>query len=132
MNRSHEVGTAAALFVVLCLLSLCLCLSACGSHEPSGPVDAQASRATASPRSTPPANSGQGAGGTDSDSSKAKDQEEVADQNDNEEDSDAETKYFHGYRCIDDCSGHEAGYKWAEEHDIDDVDQCGGNSQSFI
>jgi hypothetical protein len=29
----------------------------------------------------------------------------------------------------DDGSGHSAGYEWAEENDVDD---CGGNSQSFI
>lgn len=39
---------------------------------------------------------------------------------------------FGGYQCTEDCSGHEAGYEWAEEHDIDDPDRCGGNSQSFI
>lgn len=39
---------------------------------------------------------------------------------------------FKGYDCTDDCSGHEAGYNWAEAHDIDDPDDCGGNSQSFI
>lgn len=39
---------------------------------------------------------------------------------------------FHGYECTVDCSGHEAGYDWAERHDIDDEDDCGGNSESFI
>jgi hypothetical protein len=39
---------------------------------------------------------------------------------------------FHGYTCTDDCSGHEAGYQWAEDHEIDDPDNCGGNSESFI
>lgn len=39
---------------------------------------------------------------------------------------------FHGYPCTVDCSGHEAGYAWAEEHDIDDPDDCDGNSDSFI
>lgn len=39
---------------------------------------------------------------------------------------------FHGYSCTDDCSGHEAGYEWAEENGIDDPDDCGGNSDSFI
>lgn len=34
--------------------------------------------------------------------------------------------------CTDDCSGHDAGYKWAEKHDITDADDCTGNSQSFI
>lgn len=39
---------------------------------------------------------------------------------------------FRGYDCVDDCSGHEAGYEWAEDKGIDDPDDCGGNSQSFI
>lgn len=39
---------------------------------------------------------------------------------------------FGGYPCIDDCSGHEAGYDWAEENGIDDPDDCDGNSDSFI
>jgi len=39
---------------------------------------------------------------------------------------------FHGYPCTVDCSGHEAGYEWAEEKEITDPDDCGGNSQSFI
>lgn len=39
---------------------------------------------------------------------------------------------FHGYPCTVDCSGHEAGYDWAEKHDITDPDDCSGNSQSFI
>ena len=39
---------------------------------------------------------------------------------------------FHGYPCTQDCSGHEAGYEWAEEEGIDDEDDCSGWSQSFI
>jgi hypothetical protein len=39
---------------------------------------------------------------------------------------------FKGYPCTRDCSGHEAGYEWAEENGIDDPDDCGGNSESFI
>ena len=42
------------------------------------------------------------------------------------------TSNFHGYDCTDDCSGHEAGYEWAEEHGITDPGDCGGNSDSFI
>lgn len=41
---------------------------------------------------------------------------------------------FHGYSCTVDCSGHEAGYSWAEEHDITDKDDCPidpHNSHSF-
>lgn len=40
--------------------------------------------------------------------------------------------YFNGYPCTEDCSGHEAGYEWAEENGIESVDDCGGNSDSFI
>lgn len=39
---------------------------------------------------------------------------------------------FNGYPCIGDCSGHEAGYQWAEENGITDPDTCGGDSNSFI
>ncbi len=34
--------------------------------------------------------------------------------------------------CTQDCSGHDAGYAWAEENSIEDPADCGGNSQSFI
>lgn len=39
---------------------------------------------------------------------------------------------FMGYPCTDDCSGHEAGYNWAENKGIESPDDCGGNSSSFI
>ena len=39
---------------------------------------------------------------------------------------------FNGYDCTEDCSGHEAGYEWAEENGIIDADDCRGNSNSFI
>lgn len=39
---------------------------------------------------------------------------------------------FYGYECTQDCSGHQAGYKWAEEKGITNPNNCGGNSQSFI
>lgn len=39
---------------------------------------------------------------------------------------------FHGDACTEDCSGHEAGYQWAEENEIQDPYDCGGNSDSFI
>lgn len=39
---------------------------------------------------------------------------------------------FGDFDCTDDCSGHSAGYKWADRHDIDNEDDCpDGNSQSF-
>jgi len=36
------------------------------------------------------------------------------------------------WECTGDCSGHNAGYEWAEEKGISDPEDCGGNSSSFI
>lgn len=36
------------------------------------------------------------------------------------------------YGCTDDCSGHEAGWRWAADNLITDPYMCGGNSQSFV
>lgn len=44
----------------------------------------------------------------------------------------AAAQYSGQYRCTQDCSGHKAGYAWAEQNDIVDPDDCGGDSQSFI
>jgi hypothetical protein len=33
--------------------------------------------------------------------------------------------------CTSDCSGHDAGYQWAEDNDIQDVSGCDGRSDSF-
>ena len=40
--------------------------------------------------------------------------------------------HFRDYPCTVDCSGHEAGYEWADRNGIEDPDECGGNSNSFI
>jgi hypothetical protein len=39
---------------------------------------------------------------------------------------------FHDYPCTVDCSGHEAGYEWAEKQGIEYESDCSGNSNSFI
>ena len=44
----------------------------------------------------------------------------------------ATAQSFLGYPCTVDCSGHEAGYDWADRNGIEDPDDCGGNSNSFI
>lgn len=36
------------------------------------------------------------------------------------------------YICTQDCSGHEAGFVWAQENDLSDNSDCRGNSQSFV
>ncbi|WP_178083604.1 hypothetical protein [Pseudomonas sp. DY-1] len=38
---------------------------------------------------------------------------------------------FDGNDCLDDCSGHQAGYEWAESNDIDDDSACSTDSPSF-
>jgi hypothetical protein len=44
----------------------------------------------------------------------------------------AQSQTFGGFDCTIDCSGHSAGYKWAERKGITDEDECPyGNSQSF-
>ena len=44
----------------------------------------------------------------------------------------AGAQYSGAYGCTQDCSGHEAGYEWAERNGIDDADDCRGKSRSFI
>jgi hypothetical protein len=42
------------------------------------------------------------------------------------------SREFGGYECTDDCSGHAAGYLWAERKGVTEPDDCpAGNSQSF-
>ena len=36
----------------------------------------------------------------------------------------ANAQTFGGYECTDDCSGHKAGYEWAEAKGITDEEQC--------
>ena len=44
----------------------------------------------------------------------------------------AQDQTFGGYPCTEDCSGHEAGYQWAEQNGLTDPSECPfGNSQSF-
>ena len=39
---------------------------------------------------------------------------------------------YGGYQCMDDCSGHRGGFKWAREKQITDALECtGSNSLSF-
>jgi hypothetical protein len=39
---------------------------------------------------------------------------------------------FKGYECTQDCSDHEAGYKWARKKGITNRDHCTGKSKSFV
>ena len=43
----------------------------------------------------------------------------------------ADANTFGGNDCTDDCSGHKAGYDWAEQNGVKDGSECSGNSTSF-
>lgn len=43
----------------------------------------------------------------------------------------AYSKTFQGAKCTKDCSGHKAGYEWAQKKGITSPEQCGGKSNSF-
>ena len=44
----------------------------------------------------------------------------------------ASARTFGGYDCTDNCVGHAAGYRWAEERGIENIDECPENrSQAF-
>jgi hypothetical protein len=44
----------------------------------------------------------------------------------------ASARTFGGYDCTDDCVGHAAGYRWAEERGIENIDDCPDNrSEAF-
>lgn len=45
--------------------------------------------------------------------------------------SNTNTQTFGLYKCTDDCSGHFAGYRWAQKNKIKDVNECDSNSRSF-
>lgn len=38
---------------------------------------------------------------------------------------------FDGSQCLGDCSGHQAGYDWAEQNSVDDESSCSTPSGSF-
>ncbi len=44
---------------------------------------------------------------------------------------DGEAQTFKGYLCTVDCSGHQAGYDWAQENGVIDESDCRGSSNSF-
>lgn len=43
----------------------------------------------------------------------------------------ADDRYFGGNECTEDCTGHAAGFRWAEENSVSDPSDCNGNSNSF-
>lgn len=44
----------------------------------------------------------------------------------------AQAQTFNGYGCTIDCSGHEAGYDWAQKKNLNSIYDCSGNSNSFV
>ena len=44
----------------------------------------------------------------------------------------APARTFGGYDCTDNCVGHAAGYRWAEERGLENMDECPENkSEAF-
>lgn len=43
----------------------------------------------------------------------------------------ASANTFDGNTCLGDCSGHQAGYDWAEHNGVDDESSCSTPSTSF-
>jgi hypothetical protein len=44
---------------------------------------------------------------------------------------DTQDRSVAGLNCTVDCSGYDAGYKWAKQRDIDDEDYCPDGDRSF-
>ena len=44
----------------------------------------------------------------------------------------ASARTFGGYDCTDNCVGHAAGYRWAEERGIENIDECPANSPDAL
>jgi hypothetical protein len=42
------------------------------------------------------------------------------------------TENFSNHSCTENCTGHEAGYAWAEQQGVTDPNDCGGESNSFL
>ena len=59
--------------------------------------------------------------------------EDTSEQSNTHNDVKYNTQYnqFYGYDCTDDCSGHQAGWDWAENKGINNMSDCGGKSASF-
>lgn len=102
----------------LVLVVLAAALSACGdSGERESQAAARAEDAADDARQRAYRDLGANSDGTDADAGNV-DAYDVEDEG--------------NYTCSGDCSGHEAGFQWAQDQDIDDASDCGGNSQSFI
>jgi hypothetical protein len=72
-------------------------------------------------------------GGTSAVTSTPSNSDSSANESDDTSTEERTSSTFAGSPCTSDCSGHEAGYNWAEEHGIDDESDCdtaGGTSNS--
>lgn len=100
--------------------ALAVALAGCGSSDAYSDEDAQAD--AAADAAAEAAYSAYAERGADSDGTGA--DPDTVDASDVEDAGD--------YACTQDCSGHEAGFQWAQEQNATDSSDCGGNSQSFI
>lgn len=44
----------------------------------------------------------------------------------------AAAQTFDGYDCLDDCSGHRAGFEWARDNNVTSETECDTSSWSFV
>src|SRR5687768_13837714 len=108
-------------FYKVCLLTLgANLLLGCGPDRPASEVDVNKGSHTNAPAG---GNSSRSSGAAksdivDKDSALEDDEGSRATDDDND-------LTYHGRQCTIDCSGHRAGYEWAERKGITDSDDCG-------
>ncbi|GEM_PF-5115479 len=44
---------------------------------------------------------------------------------------DTNVRKFGSFKCMDDCSGHIAGYRWAQKNNVRHIKECNGKNRSF-
>ena len=102
-------------------------LAGCGSSNSQGPTQSEStSSGTATGSSDGPDLSD-----TDADTSGVKAGETYDQYRSRRDDLGGGAGSYEDYGCTQDCSGHQAGYEWAEAHGVSDASDCGGDSWSF-
>jgi hypothetical protein len=68
---------------------------------------------------------------TDADTTGVKGSETYGEYDQRRDDLDGSAGDYADFGCTQDCSGHDAGYQWAQDHGVTDESECGGKSWSF-
>jgi hypothetical protein len=99
-------------------------LSSCGSARDDAQVDEQ-------PRADEVSGEGKDLYSSSSDISGERGGEPYSSYDEDRDSLEGSRGSLDDYGCTQDCSGHQAGYDWAEQHDVTDESECGGKSWSF-